>query len=192
MIAGAKPAGWGGNQSSANELAAGAPGNGQRPSAVPCGVLLLPAVFNGAADQQLLLPLTLAYLLSAHLPFHFPMPESAVTKVEQLFDGILSGLPKESKGILYVTNISAAEISPLLRRASLVLTDEAGLEQSAGVVDVPQAVVCRAGDNIRTLKLRSTEKLHDAELKAKLVACAQLINVQSAGFITGGHFSLSW
>lgn len=193
MITDAKPVGLGAEQSAALELPAGTSQNGPHSSAISYGVLLLPSLFNGAGDrQELLLPLTVAYLLSAHVPFRFPLPESAIIIVERLFDGILNGLPKESKGILYVTNIFAEDISALLQHASLVLTDEAGLEQGSGLADVPQAVVCRAMDNMRMMKLRSIEKLYDPELQAKLAACAQLINAQSAGFITEGHFSLSW
>jgi hypothetical protein len=156
-------------------------------------VLLLPSVFHEVDDfQELLLPLTLAYLLSTHLPFRFPMSAVAVTKIERLFDGILNGLPKESKGILYLTEPSQADIVHLLQGASLVLTDEAGIEQIPGISELPHAVVCRSGDQMRSLKLRRAEKLQDEGLKAKLMGCAQLINVQTAGFITEGHFSLSW
>jgi len=160
---------------------------------VSYGLLLLPSLFNGAVEhQELLLPLTVAYLLSAHLPFRFPLPEGMINTIEQLFDAILNGLPKESKGILYAPTPSLAPMSELLQDASLVITDDVGLEQSDGFADVPQAVLCRATDHIRALKLRNTEKLHDTELKAKLAVCAQLINAQSAGFTTEGHFSLSW
>ncbi len=165
----------------------------KQPAFVPYGVVLLSCVFNGAEDQhELLLPLTLAYLVSAHLPFCFPMPPSAVTGIERVFDGILDGLPKESKGILYLTQASEAEITALVQRATLVIADEAGLPQHSAS-DVPCAMVCRAaGENIRSLKLRSAEKLSDEALKTKLIGCAQLINVQSAGLITEGHFSWSW
>jgi hypothetical protein len=52
--------------------------------------------------------------------------------------------------------------------------------------------MCRAGDKSHMVRLRNIEKIADEELKGKLVGCAQLINIQSGGFITEGHFSLSW
>jgi hypothetical protein len=52
--------------------------------------------------------------------------------------------------------------------------------------------MCRSAEKSHLVRLRNIDKLADEELKGKLVGCAQLINIQSGGFITEGHFSLSW
>lgn len=154
-------------------------------------MLLLPALLVGTAQpQELLLPLTLAYLLSAHVPFRFPMPESAVPIVEHTFDGILNGLPKESKGILYLAGVLPEQIAAMVRNAALVLTSDSA--PAADLNGLPAAVFCRGADHSQLLLLRNVDRLADSELKSKLAGCAQLINLQSSGFISEGHFSLSW
>ena len=159
----------------------------------PYAVLLLPAVLNGTPQkQELLLPLTLAYLLSAHITFRFPLRESALPLVERVFDDILSGLPKESKGICYQGVEAAERASALVPQSSLLLTDERGLHELPGSERVPAAVISRSEGSASLLRLRNLEKIDDLGLREKLAGCAQLINVQSGGFITEGPFSLSW
>jgi hypothetical protein len=159
----------------------------------PYAVLLLPAVLHGApSKQELFLPLTLAYLLSAHIAFHFPLRQSALAVVERVFDDILRGLPKDSKGICYQEIGEAEHVSALVPQSSLLLTDERGLEELANCNGLPLAVISKSAGNTHLLRMRHLEKIEDQGLRGKLVGCAQLINVQSEGFITEGHFSLSW
>jgi len=159
----------------------------------PYAVLLLPAVLTGTPQkQELFLPLTLAYLLSAHIAFRFPLRESALPLVERVFDDILNGLPKESKGICYQSVDRAERASVLVPQSSLLLTDERGLHELPGCERLPAAVISRSEANQSLLRLRNLEKIDDLVLRAKLAGCAQLINVQSGGFITEGPFSLSW
>ena len=159
----------------------------------PYGLLLLPTVLDGAPQkQELLLPLTLAYLLSAHIGFRFPLHENALAVVERVFDDILSGLPKESKGIRYQSVDGAECASLLVPHSSLLLTDDRGLRELTNRDGLPLAVISKAEGNSNLLRLDSLEKVADVGLRAKLVSCAQLINVQSGGFLTEGHFSLSW
>jgi hypothetical protein len=160
---------------------------------VPYAVLLLPAVLEGTPQkQELLLPLTMAYLLSAHITFQFPLHESALAVVERAFDDILKGLPKESKGIRYQSVESAGRASVLVPQSSLLLTDERGRQALDGCKLLPAAVISRSDDNSSVVRLQNLEKVADLGLRGKLASCAQLINVQSSGFITEGHFSLSW
>jgi hypothetical protein len=159
----------------------------------PYAVLLLPAVLDGAPQkQELLLPLTLAYLLSAHIAFRFPLRESALAVVERVFDEILSGLPKESKGIRYQSVDGAKCASLLVPHSSLLVTNDRGLQELANCDGLPLAVISKSEDNSNFMRLRNLGKVADVGLRAKLASCAQLINVQSGGFITEGHFSLSW
>ena len=159
----------------------------------PYALLLLPAVLESTPqEQELLLPLTLAYLLSAHIAFRFPLHTSAMPVVERVFDGILQGLPKESKGICYQT-IEGDEPAVLsVPHASLLVTDACGLKASGGGEGLPVAVLSRAEGSGHLVRLQNLENLSDGGLRTKLVTCAQLINAQSDGFITEGHFSLSW
>ena len=159
----------------------------------PYAVLLLPAVLEGVPQkQELLLPLTLAYLLSAHIAFRFPLRESALAVVERVFDNILSGLPKESKGIRYQSAEGAECASVLVPHSSLLVTDDRGLQESTNCDGLPLAVISRSEAKSSLLRLHNLEKVADLGLRGKLVSCAQLINVQSGGFITEGPFSLSW
>jgi len=159
----------------------------------PYAVLLLPAVLEGAPQkQELLLPLTLAYLLSAHITFQFPLHESALAVVERAFDDILKGLPKESKGICYRTIERAESVRSLAPRSALLLTDERGRQAVDGCESLPAAVISHPEGASSVVRLQNLEKVSDLGLRGKLASCAQLINVQSSGFITEGHFSLSW
>ena len=159
----------------------------------PYAVLLLPAVLNGTLQkQELFLPLTLAYLLSAHIAFRFPLRESALPLVERVFDDILNGLPKESKGICYQSVDGAERATALVPQSSLLLTDERGLHELPRRERLPAAVISRSEGNASLLRLRNLERIDDLGLRGKLAGCAQLINVQSGGFITEGPFSLSW
>ena len=160
---------------------------------VPYAVLLLPVVLEGTPQkQELLLPLTLAYLLSAHIAFHFPLHESALAVVERVFDDILKGLPKESKGIRYQSVERAEGARMLVPRSSLLLTDERGRQAMDDCKAMPAAVISRSEGNSSVVRLHNLGKISDLGLRSKLASCAQLINVQSSGFITEGHFSLSW
>jgi len=159
----------------------------------PYAVLLLPAVLEGVAQkQELLLPLTLAYLLSTHIAFRFPLCESALAVVERAFDDILKGLPKESKGIRYQSVERPDRASALVPHSSLLLTDDRGLQDLTKCNGLPLAVISKSDGNSNLVRLHNLEKVSDIGLRAKLASCAQLINVQSGGFITEGHFSLSW
>lgn len=159
----------------------------------PYALLLLPAVLNGVpARQELFLPLTLAYLLSAHIAFRFPLRESALAVVERVFDDILKGLPKESKGICYESVDESEHATVLVPHSSLLLTDECGLPELAGCEKMPAAVISKSEGDSKLLRLHNLENIDDLGLRGKLAGCAQLINVQSGGFITEVPFSLSW
>lgn len=159
----------------------------------PYAALFLPVVLKRVPQkQELFLPLTLAYLLSAHIAFQFPLRESALPLVERVFDDILHGLPKDSKGICYQSVDGVERASALVPHSSLLLTDDCGLQEMSDCNGVPLAVISKSAGNTHLLRMRNLEKIEDQGLRGKLVGCAQLINVQSDGFITQGHFSLSW
>jgi hypothetical protein len=158
----------------------------------PYAVLLLPSVLDTSKKQDLFLPLTLAYLLSAHIPFQFPLRESALAVVERAFDDILNGLPKDSKGICYRSVDQMEPAAALVPRSSLLLTDEHGLRELPDCSGLPLAVISKAEGNTHVLTMRNLHKIEDLGLRGKLAGCAQLINIQAGGFVSEGHFSLSW
>jgi hypothetical protein len=172
-------------------MAQGQPAAAQ-PAAVSPAVLFLPDLLSGAVEgNELLLPFTFVYLLSMHVRFCLPVSEATLPQVEKVFDQVLDGHSLQSKGVAYVV-ADAAQVAEMLRAPQLVVTTEAAAAAHPELELVPQAIMCRAGDKSHMVRLRNIEKITDEELKGKLVGCAQLINIQSGGFITEGHFSLSW
>ncbi|MGE0407308.1 MAG: hypothetical protein AB7O65_13515 [Candidatus Korobacteraceae bacterium] len=164
------------------------------PQASPAyGVLFLPGLVDGTAQQQdIMLPLTLTYLLSMHVSFYLPVAGEKVATVEGIFDQILSGNSLESKGVVYLASLEAEKLRNLLEKASLVISTEIGLRPEPAFAGLPQALVSSVEGKVQSVRLRNTELIRDPDLKAKLVGCTQLINIQASGFITEGHFSLSW
>ena len=161
-------------------------------AAAPFGVLFLPDLLAGAVEPaDLFLPFTFVYLLSMHLRFCLPVSEAALPLVEKTFDQVLDGHTLLSKGIAYVV-AGVEHLAQMMRSPLLVVTTEGGATQHPELESLPQALMCRTASNAQTVRLRNMEKLADEELKGKLFGCAQLINIQSGGFITEGHFSLSW
>jgi hypothetical protein len=171
--------------------------NGKQPSlrhaTPPYGVLLLPSLVGGTAQpQDVMLPLTLTYLLSMHMAFYLPVSGASVALVEALFDQVLNDNILQSKGIVYRPAMEPAAIADLLEKATLMVTTNSGSRPGANLAALPQATVCFSNGKVQALDLRNTDRLSDPELKAKLVGCAQLINIQAGGFITQGPFSFSW
>jgi hypothetical protein len=161
-----------------------------QPAAAPYGVIYLPSLTAGTPDkQQLLLPLTLTYLLSAHLRFYLPLQQAALPIVERAFDQVINGNALGSKGIVYVPLAGNADAGHLLEKASLVVIDGSSSECISGCI--PHAHVRTSADGACSVQLCKVEEL-DPELKAKLLSFAAFVKVQSTGFVTEGHFSLSW
>jgi len=53
-------------------------------------------------------------------------------------------------------------------------------------------VISKSESNGSVVRVQNLEKVADLGLRGKLASCVQLINAQAGGFITEGHFSLSW
>lgn len=161
------------------------------PSPEPYAVVYLPELVNGTADKQMLmLPLTFVYLLSMHVHFVLPVSSAAVPLVDAILDEVLAGHSLESKGISYIE--AGASMAESLRSATLLVTTHTGADVAASVEELPAAMMFTPEGKGPHIRLRNTEKIADESLKAKLVGCAQLINIQSGGFMSEGHFSLSW
>jgi hypothetical protein len=162
---------------------------GAQSAPAPYGVIYLPAVLDGTADQRdLCLPLCVAYLISMEMRFYLPFRRDLVHKVDWAFDQVMNGQPLASKGIVYVPVSNAAECSELLSRCTLVLAGGAAAEITG--LAIPQAAIVANGTGV-SMELRNADAL-DETVRARLAACAELINVQGNGITTEGHFSLSW
>lgn len=158
----------------------------------PFAVLLL-RDFEAAASRkkELLLFLTLTYLLSEHLPFALPMPSEKCSFVDAQFDEVIRGLALKSRGIVYQKDLTASQQKTLLAEASLLLTDEEGAVEFALQHKLPCVVLQPETQGMRA-ELHSLEQLSDRDLKSQIIGCVRLINVLSDGFLSRGHFSLSW
>ncbi|MFN7930369.1 MAG: hypothetical protein U0Y68_21080 [Blastocatellia bacterium] len=158
----------------------------------PFAVLLL-REFDAAEARrkELLLFLTLAYLLSEHIPFALPMPNEQCAWIDTQFDEVIRGLALKSKGIVYLKDLTATQHRALLAEASFLLTDEVGAMEFAHEQRLP-CVALRPDTQGMRAELHCLEQLSDRDLKSQIVGCARLINVLSDGFLSRGHFSLSW
>lgn len=142
---------------------------------------------------ELFLPLTLTYLLSARIRFVLPISEDDPKILDAAFDELLKGHSLESQGISYRIGTTRDELLRLLQAATLVVTTDPELEAVLNTHQVPYAcVVAEENGKGRTVKLQFLEKIKDQDLRGQLIGCAQLINLQSGGCITEGHFMLSW
>lgn len=158
----------------------------------PFAVMIL-GDFDGGLSRKkdFLLFLTLAYLLSEHVPFVFPLPNDKSRLVDAQFDDVIKGLTLKSKGIIYQKDLEAGQLQELLERTSLLLTDEIGAAKLN--VDKNTPCICLKSDAQGTsVQLGSMDHLTNQELKDQLVGCVRLINILSGGFLSRGHFSLSW
>jgi hypothetical protein len=161
-------------------------------SAHPFAILLLRDFDAGETRRkELLLFLTLAYLLSEHIAFVLPMPSENCAWVDAQFDEVLKGMALKSKGIVYQKDLTAAQQQALLAQASLLLTDEVGALEFALQQKLPCVVLQPEAQGMRA-HLHDLERLSDRDLKSQIIGCVRLINVLSDGFLSRGHFSLSW
>jgi hypothetical protein len=156
-------------------------------SRLPYGVVLISALANGlVSDEEIRLPLTLAYLLSAHISFRLLMDAANLARVERVFDRIIPNCLQASKGVLYVTHVPD-ELPGFLRSSTLILTDEQGFRLTSGL-EVPQAVITRSEEERCIVRVHGAKRLGDSDLKAKLAVCAQLLNVQSPDSVDRGFW----
>ncbi len=142
--------------------------------------------------STLLLPLTLAYLLSGHIPVVLVAQEKVVPHVDRAYDEVLRGLPLQSRGVSYCTECSDAEVAARVAAATLVVTNDPRYRQLAADQQLPHALLLNANGKGPAVELSWLDKLADVNTQRELAGFAQLVNIQSGGFMSEGHFSLSW
>ncbi len=150
----------------------GALSHPRQPAACYATLFLPKAIAGTVEKQELLLPLALAYVLSEHISFRFPLSQNVLPLAEAVFDEILCGPLRESKGIQYLPPCNSEGLAKLIGTSVLVFTEQTVLQDDR-FTGQPQAVICYGNGNGEALDLRNLEKLEDAELRAKLSRCAQ-------------------
>lgn len=169
------------------------------------GVLLLPELLSADASknvskEEIVLPLTLAYVFSGNVEFRLPLVSGALSVVERAFDEIIRSVPMVSKGVLYVRSEESLnnELQQLLRAATLVLRTgkDCAVETPAHAAEVVilagNSKAYSGGGSVPRLLTRNLDRLHDAELRKKIADCISLFDLQAGGHITQGDFSVSW
>lgn len=156
-------------------------------------ILVTRDIYQAQLDKKdLLLPLTLTYLLSEHIRFFFPMPEERARLVDATFDEILKGLFLKSKGVCYLKDYPVHQIQELLSGADLVLTTDDEIAQRAQGIALPHIFLCPGNNGKPAVKAQALAKIENEDLRIQALGSVQLISVLSSGVLSQGHFSLSW
>lgn len=163
------------------------------PAPAPYGAVYLPELLGAPVEKNaLLLPITFVYLLSMHVRFVVPVGEAAIPVIESILDEVLAGHSLQSKGLVYQQVSGPEQLRTVLSGAALMVTSGTGAQSQDWAGMLPQAVFFTEAGKGPNVRLRHVERISDEALRGKLVGCAQLINIQSGGFLSEGHFSLSW
>jgi len=149
-------------------------------------LLFLPAALIGSAPtRELLLPVTLACLLSAHLRFIFPMRGDISRAIDSIFDDHLKKLILKSQGIYYAKDSSYDEISEIAEKATLLVTSDQTMKKTASDNKKPYVFFSQVASDGGVVKLGYVNLLDDDELKWELAGYSKLLNIQSSLFVSG-------
>jgi hypothetical protein len=135
--------------------------------------------FGPHSRHELSISLTLAFLLSAHLRFHFPMSEEVSRQVDRAFDQVLKDLPIESKGIAYRKNLRCDGKSRLIEGAKLVITSDLQIQKAMDAGSAPNIFLDFKSGRSPFIRWRFLENLEDDILKQQIIAYSKLINAVS-------------
>ena len=146
------------------------------PSTQGSAVLLLANVLQENLDEPILLPLTLAYLVSAHMEVIFPVPNSILAPVDSTYDELLEDLPIATGGISYRPPPGVGEMRQLVESVCLVITDIPEAASAATLSRVPSIQLRR---NQRGYVLQPSEfaRVRNSALRDDLIRWVQLVNV---------------
>jgi len=132
--------------------------------------------FGPRRRHELSISLTLAFLLSARLRFHFPMSDDVSREVDRAFDQVLKGLPMESKGIAYRKDLRCYGKICLLEGAKLVVTSDPQIQKRMDAVSSPNIFLDFKSGRPPFIKWRFLENLEDDILKQQIIVYSKLIN----------------
>src|SRR5262245_14741339 len=132
--------------------------------------------FGPHRRHELSILLTLAFLLSARLRFHFLMSDDVSQDVDRAFDQVLKGLPMESKGIAYRKNLRCYGKICLLEGAKLVVTSDPQIQEKMDAGSSPNIFLDFKSGRSQFIKCRFLENLEDDILKQQIIVYTKLIN----------------
>jgi hypothetical protein len=132
--------------------------------------------FGPQRRHELSISLTLAFLLSARLRFHFPMNDDVSREVDRAFDQVLKDLPMESKGIAYRKDVRCYGKICLLEGAKLVVTSDPQIQMRMDAGSTPNIFLDFKSGRPPFIKYRFLENLEDDILKHQIIVYSKLIN----------------
>lgn len=146
--------------------------------------------FGPHRRHELSISLTLAFLLSAHLHFHFPMSDGVSREVDRAFDQVLKDLPMESKGIAYRKDLRCDGKICLLEGAKLVITSDIQIQKRMDAGSSPNIFLDFKSGRSPFIRWRFLENLEDDILKRQIIVYSKLINAVSHIFHERGRFEI--
>ena len=146
--------------------------------------------FSPHGRRELSISLTLAFLISAHLRFDFPMSDEASREIDRAFDQVLKDLPMESKGIAYRKSLRRDEMICLIEGAKLVITSDLQIQKRMDAGSIPNIFLDFKSGRSQFIRWRFLENLEDDVLKQRIVAYSKLINTVSHIFHEKGRFEI--
>ena len=135
--------------------------------------------FSPHGRRELSISLTLAFLLSAHLRFDFPMGDEASREIDRAFDQVLKDLPMESKGIAYRKDLPRDEKICLIEGAKLVITSDHQIQKRMDAGSNPNIFLNFKSGRSQFIRWRFLENLEDDILKQRIIVYSKLINTVS-------------
>jgi|SoiMethySBSTD1v2_1073268.scaffolds.fasta_scaffold470382_2 hypothetical protein len=129
--------------------------------------------------RELSISLTLAFLISAHLRFDFPMSDEASREIDLAFDQVLKDLPMESKGIAYRKDLPRDEKICLIEGAKLVITSDLQIQKRMDAGSSPNIFLNFKSGRSQFIRSRFLENLEDDILKQRIIVYSKLINTVS-------------
>jgi len=132
--------------------------------------------FGPNRRHELSISLTLAFLLSARLRFHFLMRDDVSRDVDRAFDQVLKDLPMESKGIAYRKDLRCHGKIGLLEGAKLVVTSDPQIQKRMDAGSSPNIFLDFKSGRSQFIRWRFLENLEDDILKQQIIAYSKLIN----------------
>jgi hypothetical protein len=146
--------------------------------------------FGPHSRHELSISLTMAFLLSAHLRFYFPMSDEVSRDVDRVFDQVLKDLPMESKGIDYRKDLRRDGKICLIEGAKLVITSDPQIQMRMDAGSIPNIFLDFKSGRSPFVRWRFLENLEDAILKQQVIAYSKLINAVSHIFHERGRFEI--
>lgn len=143
--------------------------------------------FGPHSRHELSISLTLAFLLSAHLRFYFPMSDDVSGEVDRAFDQVLKDLPMESKGIAYRKDLLRDGKICLIEGAKLVITSDLQIQKKMDVESSPNVFLDFKSGRSQFIRWRFLEKLGDDVLRQQVITYSKLINAVSHIFHEKGR-----